>query len=305
MKYIAQGEEFSEMQGETTWKILTLVKKGMTALPYKAAVSFGAGLGTLLWALSKKKVDEAERSCVRSLQVGVTTARTIVRSSYANLGRSVGEFVSAAKKKADLGALVEIHGEEHLREALARGRGVILLSAHMGNWELGAGAVAARGYPMNGIGADQRDDRITQLIIDTREEYGVKTVSKGFDLKSAIRCLKQGEILAILVDQDAGRNGVVVPFLGLPASTPYGPAKMAQHLGSTILPVFMIRRGKTIYHDLYILPSPWEEGYPDREESMESAMERCNEIISGWISRYPEQWMWLSRRWASIEKKLS
>lgn len=290
------------MKSETTWKILTLVKKGMTALPYKWAVSLGAGLGGLLWALSKKNVDEAERSCVHSLQVGVTTAREIVRSSYANLGRSVGEFVCASQKKVDLGALVEIHGEEYLQEALGRNRGVIFLSVHMGNWELGAAALAARCYPMNGIGADQRDDRITQLIIDTREEYGVKTVSKGFDLKSAIRCLKQGEILAILIDQDAGKNGVVVPFLGLPASTPYGPAKMAQHLRSTILPVFMIRRGKSIYHDLHILPSPWEEGYPNREESMESAMGRCNEILSDWISRYPGQWMWLSRRWASIEK---
>ena len=292
------------MKAKTTWKIITLVKKGMTALPYNWAVSFGAGLGGLLWALSKKKVDEAERSCVHSLQVGVTPARKIVRSSYTNLGRSVGEFVCASKKKVDLETLVKIHGEEHLQKALARGRGVIFLSAHMGNWELGAAALAARGYPMNGIGADQRDDRITQLIIDTREEYGVKTVSKGFDLKSAIRCLKEGEVLAILVDQDAGKSGVVVPFLGLPASTPYGPAKMAQHLESTILPVFMIRRGMSIYHDLHILPSPWEEGYPDREESMESAMGRCNEILSDWISRYPGQWMWLTRRWASIEKGL-
>ena len=293
------------MKSETTWKIVSLAKNGMKALPYRWAVSSGAALGWLLWALSKKKVDEAERSCVRSLQVGVTTARKIVRSSYTNLGRSVGEFVSAAKKKADMGALVEFHGEEHLQEALARGRGVILLSAHMGNWELGAAAVAARGYPMNGIGADQRDDRITQLIIDTREEYGVKTVSKGFDLKSALRCLQRGEILAILVDQDAGKNGIILPFLGLPASTPYGPVKMAQHLRSAILPVFMIRRENSIYHDLHILPSPWEKGYPEREESMESAMGRCNEILSDWISRYPEQWMWLSRRWASTEKDFS
>ena len=293
------------MKGETTWKIVSFVKNGMKALPYRWAVNFGAGLGWPLWALSKKKVDEAERSCVRALQVGVTPARKIVRSSYTNLGRSVGEFVSASQKKADLGSLVQFHGEERLREALARERGVILLSAHMGNWELGAAAVAARKYPMNGIGADQRDERITQLISDTREEYGVKTVSKGFDLKSAIRCLQRREILAILVDQDAGKNGLILPFLGLPASTPYGPVKMAQHLRATILPVFMIRRGSSIYHDLHILPSPWENGYPPRDESMESAMGRCNEILSDWISRYPGQWMWLTRRWASTEKDFS
>ncbi|HRX27731.1 MAG TPA: lipid A biosynthesis acyltransferase, partial [Aminivibrio sp.] len=126
----------------------------LRVLPYSWSISLGAGLGALLWAASKKKVDEAERRCVKALQVGVTEARRIVRGSYMNLGRSVAEFLSMDKVRGDLRDLVEFHGEEHLREALARGKGVLFLSAHLGNWEIGAAAVAERGYPMNAIGTD-------------------------------------------------------------------------------------------------------------------------------------------------------
>ena len=286
---------------ETAWKTAKAAQKVMCSLPYGMAVRLGGVLGILLWACSKKKVDGAERRCVRALSVGVTEARRIVRRSYANLGRSVAEFVSVGKARSLLPSIVEIHGEEHLAKAFEKGKGVIFLSAHLGNWELGAAAVAARGYPMNAIGADQRDDRITDLIMANRSEFGVKTVSKGFDLKAAIRCLQRGEVLAILIDQDVREKGVVVPFLGLPASTPYGPVKIAQRTRSVLLPVFMVRRGSSLRHDLHFLPSPWKDGYPEEGTDMESAMTVCNDHVSRWIRSSPEQWMWLYPRWSSTE----
>lgn len=293
------------MNKDLSWKTLGFFQKVLRAMPYSWSVAAGAAAGGLVRALSKKRVDEAERRCVQALQVGVTGARAIVRESYRNLGRSIAEFISLDRGRERSGELLTIHGEKYLREAMERGRGVILLSAHMGNWELGAAALAKKGYPMNAIGADQRDDRITDLIIEIRARAGVSTVSKGFDLKAAIRCLKRGEALAILIDQDVRDKGVVVPFLGLPASTPYGPSKIARKLGSTLLPTFMVRRGTSVFHDLYIHPSPWEKGFPEEGETMESAMTLCNDTISRHIRQWPEQWMWLYPRWASTEKEFS
>ena len=89
------------------------------------------------------------------------------------------------------------------------------------------------------------------------------------------------------------------PFLGMPASTPFGMLRMAARLGSVVLPSFSLRRGRSAEHDLYILPSPWEEGAPGPGESMEEAMTRCNDLVSGFIREHPEQWMWLYPRWAS------
>ena len=183
---------------EVKWKALSGVLRLLKRMPLTWSVRFGASLGWLLWALDKKKVDEAERRCVRALQVGPTIARGIVRRSYMNLGRSVAEFAAVPGSGRSMRSIVHVHGEEHLREALDSGNGVIFFSGHIGNWEFGAAVLAEMGYPMNAIGADQRDERVTDLIIGLRAVSGVTTVSKGFDLKAAIRCLKRGEALAIL-----------------------------------------------------------------------------------------------------------
>lgn len=290
------------MNKERSWKLINGLQRLFRALPYSWSVGLGGILGRILWAASKKKVIEAESRCEKALQIEAPRARRIVKASYANLGRSVAEFVSMGKQRRRLPELIKIHGEDHLKEAMDRGRGVLMISAHIGNWEIGAARIAAKGYPMNAIGTEQRDDRITSLIIEKRAESGVTTVGKGFDLKAAIRCLKKGEILAILIDQDVRDRGVVVPFLDLPASTPYGPAKIATRLKSAMLPVFMVRRGTSAFHDLFILPSPWERGYPEADESMETAMTKCNDAIGSFIKKYPEQWMWLYPRWASTAR---
>ncbi len=253
----------------------------------------------LIWFFSRSRVDRAEARCVKALQVGVTTARKIVRESYRNLGRGLSEFL----RLPDLGERVldhiDIHGEENLIGALSRGKGVILLTAHFGNWEYTAAALAVKDYPMNAIGAEQRDPRITELVVSLRSACGVKTMSKGFDLKSAIRCLREGQILGILLDQDFGSNGIVLPFLGIPASTPFGPVKMAEKIGSAVVPTFIIRRDDGCSHDLYILPPLDEAGGLPFGEDVEASLALCNDTLGEWIRRYPGQWMWLYPRWAS------
>lgn len=281
------------------WRAIGMVRRGLAVLPHRGALAVGAALGQAVWALDKKRVDGAEARCVQALGVGVSLARGIVRRSYANLGRSVTEFLRLPAMVRDLDRFVTVHGEVHLRHALDEGRGVVLLTAHFGSWELAAAALAARGYPMNAIGAEQRDPRITDLIATLRSEAGVRTLGKGFDLKGALRCLRRGEILGVLLDQDARRAGVVAPFLGLPASTPYGPVKMAVRLGARVVPLFMVRRPDHVRHDLYLLPGLTEAGGRPFGEDEQASVGHCNEVLSAWIVRYPDQWMWLYPRWAS------
>ena len=145
------------MRQDTIWNIIGAVRRLMDVLPHGVALRFGAMCAGLAGAMSRRTVDRAERNCVRAMQVGVTRARSIVRGSYANLGRSVAEF-SRMTRHPEITDNVVVHGEENLKAALAAGKGAILLSAHMGNWELGAAALARRGFPVNAIGADQRDE---------------------------------------------------------------------------------------------------------------------------------------------------
>jgi len=265
----------------------------------KLSITIGSYIGKLLWFFSRKKVDAAEMRAVKALGVGVTTARKIVRDSYSNLGRSVAEILRMSSKKLDLDELIEFHGEENLKDAFSRNKGVIFLTAHIGNWEMLAAYVASRGYPMKAIGAEQRDERITDLIIHTRKLYGVHTISRGFDLKSALRCLREKQILGVLIDQDVRQKGIIAPFLGLPASTPYGPFKMSSRFGSPVVPVFMIRREDGIHHDLYILPQLEYPSGNDSGSDIERSVIKANSVLSEWIEKYPGQWMWLYSRWAS------
>ena len=268
-------------------------------LPHSAALSLGGSLGRMVFSLNKDKSSKAIIRCSKFLGCSLEVAREVVAKSYINLGRSVVEFLNLAKIGKKIDEIVSVHDIENLNDALACGRGVILLTAHLGNWELAAAYLGIKDYPMRAIGAEQRDARITKLISDIRASCGVETIGKGFDLRGAIRCLQEGNILGVLLDQDAKDKGIIAPFLGQPASTPYGPVKLAMKMRSPIVPLFIVRRKDNTHHDLYFLTSLEERVKDFYDRPIEENVRLCNDILSDWISRHPEQWLWLYPRWAS------
>lgn len=284
---------------ETTWLALKAAEAGLRALPHPVALEVGEKLGALLCAFSKERARRAQKRCARALCISESEAERIVKASYRHFGRCVAEFLRMPLLKDTLLSLVTIHGEEHIRKAMDAGKGVIFLTAHLGNWEFAAATLSLKGYPMNAIGAPQRDDRITERISELRLSCGVRTIGKGFDLKAALYCLKRGEGLGVLLDQDAREKGVLSSFLGLPASTPIGPVKMAYKLGSPVIPIFTMRRKDGVSYDMYVEPPlEGERGRPFGED-VEASVLACDKVISSWIRRFPEQWLWLYPRWAT------
>lgn len=287
------------MTQELIWLGIQYLSMQSHLLPHSAALSLGGSLGRMVFSLNKDKSSKAIIRCSKFLGCSLEVAREVVAKSYINLGRSVVEFLNLAKIGKKIDEIVSVHDIENLNDALACGRGVILLTAHLGNWELAAAYLGIKDYPMRAIGAEQRDARITKLISDIRASCGVETIGKGFDLRGAIRCLQEGNILGVLLDQDAKDKGIIAPFLGQPASTPYGPVKLAMKMRSPIVPLFIVRRKDNIHHDLYFLPSLEERVKDFYDRPIEENVRLCNDILSDWISRHPEQWLWLYPRWAS------
>jgi KDO2-lipid IV(A) lauroyltransferase len=249
--------------------------------------------------LSGKRFTKARARCAKALGVNAADAERVISGAYEHFGRCLAEFLRLPLMSGRLEDMIDLEGEEFLRDALAMGRGVIFLSAHIGNWEYGAALLARRGFPVSAIGAEQRDRRITDAIADTRRSVGVNHVSKGVELKAALSCLKRGEILCVLLDQDAKASGVVSPFLGFPASTPIGPIKLAQKFGSPVVPAHIVRRPDGERFLMTVEP-PLEgpNGEPFGED-VRYAADKCNEVISAWIRETPEQWMWMYPRWDS------
>lgn len=277
-------------------------------LPHRAALAVGAFLGTVLWAFGKRKVDKAEARCVSVLGIGITHARKIVRTSYANMGRSAVEFARMGQLQPRLNSLVSIQGKEYLDEALSRGKGVLFMTAHIGNWELAGSYLAAQGYSMAAIYTPQRNRGGVEDLIRRQRAESVDLnmiPSEGFGLREAFRALRKGSVLTFLQDLDARKEGVLVPFLGLPASTAAGIVKMYQKFGSPVVGAVTIREPDNCHHRIYvqgILSDLSDEDGAPFGSNMEKSLQICNNILGDWVKKYPEQWMWLLDRWESVSR---
>ncbi|MCL1940474.1 MAG: lysophospholipid acyltransferase family protein [Synergistaceae bacterium] len=268
---------------------IALIKK----LPYGLAVKLGSFLGVALWFFSFRRVNRLEARCVSSLGVGVTLARKIIRGSYANMGRICGEFFNL-KSRGEAAGLVTISGEEYLREALEAGRGVIIMAAHLANWEIAAAAVCHSGYPLNVIYTPQRNTAgIEDIYREQREKIcGMGLIkSEGAGMKEALKVLKRGEILCILQDLDARADGEISEFLGLPASVHTGLIKLSRRFDCPVIPGRAARDEKGKNYLLFYPPLTSFGG------DMEKSLSICNNIIESWVREHPEQWMWILDRW--------
>jgi KDO2-lipid IV(A) lauroyltransferase len=192
-------------------------------------------------------------------------------------------------------------GIETLDAACRRGGGVVVATAHLGNWEVLAACFADMGYPVHVVARRHSNPSIDAFIADLREGYGVKVLDRDRDVKGMLRALRDGGIVALLVDQDTRVQGTMLPFMGLPAYTPLGHARLALRTGAALV-VLTITRDAGGHHTVRV----WEEVAPDLSLSSEARVEamarRCNQILGEAIAAAPEQWVWFHRRWrASAE----
>ena len=269
------------------------------------AVAFGGLLGRLLWLLSWRKVDRCESRCVAALGVGVTLARGIVYGSFVNIGRSAAEFVRLDRIKPRLPELMTIEGAEHLDRALARGRGVLLMAAHIGNWEMAGARLVAAGYPLSPIYTPQRNrGGLNDLIQRQRTKVADMQMipSEGGGLREVFRTLRNNGIVGVLQDLDARAEGVSVPFLGLPASAHDGIVKLHRKFGTPVVPLLYVRQPDGIHHRLIIkgiLSDEMDEDGNLFGINMEKSLRMCHNVLEEWVRAFPDQWLWLLDRWES------
>ena len=240
-----------------------------------------------------------------ALGVGVTVARKIVRSSYVNGGKSVVEFARMKRLAPQLTSLITIEGKERLDEAVARGKGVLIMTAHMGNWELCGARMVAEGYALAPVYTPQRNvGGVNDLVSVLRgSAAGMDMIpSEGWGMREIFRAVRNGKLLVLLQDLDARKNGVIVPFLGLPSSTATGIVKMHRSFGAPVVPIVCVRNPDGVTHTIRVhgilSDLPDKDGNPFGE-NMEKSLEMCNNILTDWVIAHPEQWIWLLDKWAS------
>lgn len=221
----------------------------------------------------------------------------LARRVYGNMGITLMEFLRLPGWSSErINQIVSIDGEEHLREALRQGRGVILLTAHYGNWELIGAKLVARGYPLHVIVRDQADDAITDLLTRIRAGKGLRLIRREQAPREVLRALRRNEPVAILADQNGGPQGQFVEFFGKLASTPAGPAAFALQTGAPVVPGFGIRHDDGTHTVRFYPPIPLVRT-GDRHHDLHENTQNYTREIEARIRERPDHWHWMNKRW--------
>jgi KDO2-lipid IV(A) lauroyltransferase len=194
-------------------------------------------------------------------------------------------------------ARIRIDGLDHLRSAMASHGHALVLTAHLGNWELLSLAHRLTGQRLAIVVRPLDSPWLNGLADLLRRKSGVEVVDKEGAVRPVLRALHDGRMVAILLDQNAARReGVFVPFFGHPASTSKGLALLARRAGSPVVPIF-IRREETGGHRVQVLPALAPPTASDPEEAVTELTARCAAVIEAAIREAPDQWLWIHNRW--------
>ncbi|MGZ8455907.1 MAG: lysophospholipid acyltransferase family protein [Gemmatirosa sp.] len=272
---------------------------GLGALPWERATAVGSWLGRIGYAPAGIRRGVTERQIAAAFpEYDAARVSEIARASYESLGRTTIEAALVPRLgRAGLLALFErVEGWELLEEARAAGRGAILVTGHLGNWELGGSYIAARGMPIDGVARQMANPLFDRYLTATREEFGVAVVWDGVAVRRTPRSLRENRVVGMISDQGAlGLASTYVPFFGRPAKTPRGPAVFALRLRVPVVFAVSVRlpNGRFL---LSIERVPVVET-GDREHDVDTIVATYTGMLERWVRRYPEQYFWQHRRW--------
>jgi KDO2-lipid IV(A) lauroyltransferase len=268
-------------------------------LPPRLAAAVGVLAGEIAYRLVRvrRRVVEENLALTLGLTLDPAGQARIARGVYHHLGRTLFEYGRFRHlDRARLDAWVEVQGFERVEAAYSLGRGVILVSGHFGNWELLGAAVSLRGYPMHFVAREQRNPYVDRFMNESRGHLGVGLAHIGPEIRRVYRRLKAGEILGMLMDQDAGPSGEFVDVLGRVASVQTGPAVLALRTGAPILPGAIVRLPNGRHRVVFEEPI-WPDHGALAAAEVRRLVTAYSASLERFILRYPEQYYWVHRRW--------
>ena len=267
----------------TFWNTMSRM---LCQMRYERVLAIGRWLGPTVLQRLKKPRDRALSQMMTGLSLTREEAEPLLQQHFEHLGMTALEVLYTPRLVAErehLERYITMDYPERLHAALAEQRGVIGLTAHIGNWEwLGAGLALAG----------------TALLNRFRTMAGLDVFhSGGSEIIGAARAIKRKKILGFLADKDGDVNGVPVMFLNRVSSAVEGPAVFARRFKSPIVPLFIRRREDLSGHVIHIGEPFYYEDTGDEQADVDRLMQRCTREIEDFILRYPPEWLWVQRRW--------
>ena len=288
--------------------IASILVRGLNTLlhftPIRVNLWLGRRIGGIAFFVNKKRrvIAYANLKAAFAKEKTPQELREITKKVYINLIQSFTEILSLTKvNKAYANKYVEVVNMDRIEEAGRSSRGTILLTAHFGDWELSSLVSAMKDFPITVLAREQKMKRLNELLNRLRESKGCKVVRKGMSTKLIFRELYKKNMVGIISDQDAGKSGTFVDFFGRPTSAHIGPFEIAKHTDSIILPNFIVRTCGP-FHKLY-LEEYIEMRGAKTEEDVKKSLQKYMVLLEKYIRQYPDQWLWLHKRWKSTPKR--
>lgn len=268
-------------------------------IPLRLGLAIGGFLGNCIYYLLPKyrkiTVDNLNLALGREKSPG--EIKRISKAVFRNLGKNAAELVNFPKiNEKNINDFVTLKNKHILDEAFRKGGGIIVITAHIGNWELMAAALRLNKYPGVTVGRRIYFDKYDQYLNYLRKTHDVNVIYRDDSPRKILKVLKENRIVGIVADQDVDSvEGVFVNFFGRPAYTPAGPVAIARASGAALIPVFIIRKNGR--HEL-IIEEPIElTDTGDKSADLIKNTQKWSDVVESYIRKYPEQWVWMHRRW--------
>jgi len=218
-----------------------------------------------------------------------------VRAVFHNFGKYLLEFFTMTRRLSPsfIESNVRINNIEYLNEVLQKGKGGILVSAHIGNWEMGGTVLPMLGFPLSVVALAHKDPRVNALFNAQREAFGAMVIQTEAAVRRVVEHLHKNRLVAILADRDFGNHGIMMDFFGHPTMIPKGAVYFSMKTGTPVIPVFFTRNNDD-HFEINIYPPIEAPKIPDGKITDEAAKDFIKNyltIIEGEIRKNPSQWL--------------
>lgn len=273
----------------------------MNSLPIEASTAFASTLGILSFKILRKRRQTTLQNLEKAFPGPENAALRLklAKESFRSTAISLMEFFRIPVMLKEAKNRFEFEGTEILDQVFARGKGLVFAISHFGSWEYLAFLPFLRAYPCSVIVRDIRNPYIFKWIQRLREQTQLHPIPKVNSAKTILKRLKENQLVAILIDQWAGKDGLWEKFFGHPTSTTPIPAKLAARTGAAIVPGYCIRVAPGRYK-IIIRPELLVDTSEENFEQKTTV--RLNQLLEEEILKRPGQWMWGHQRWKPVER---
>jgi Kdo2-lipid IVA lauroyltransferase/acyltransferase len=269
-------------------------------LPRPAARAFAISLALIFYLLHSRLRRVGMRNLAMAFPEKSEAERArILRGEFISLGRLLAEVCHFPQYTLEnVGDVVVYEGFENFQQARARGKGVLLFAGHFGGWELSSFVISMHGHWMYVLMRGMDNQYLGRLILHYRTMHGNKAVDKDDFVRGLLSAMRANEVVGMLIDTNmTPPQGIFVDFFGIPACTASGMARIALKTDAAVVPTFTIWDRELGRYRLRFDPALELVRSDDLEADIKANTQMFTKVIEDYVRKYPEQWLWVHRRW--------